>query len=375
MPASRFGIDLNWVCTVALAAPVLAWATLFLFAVTVWMICEIIRVRFQRVLSARRDADIVQIWEAVLFETALNDDPPFMPVLIRRDRERVLAIWCRVGDYVTGEAQQRLAAAGRRAGLDRFALTIFRPPWTRWRHPSSVATLLAIRAAERMHLTAAWPQLERIVRDGPAPLDRYAARALVSLDPGRAAKAVLPALVRQGRWARHLVEDLVEAGAARAIEVYAELMVTEGEAAIPGLALLLDRCADPRSLVAARARLTAATTNDPEAIAALLNTLSVVGGKSERRLVQAFAGHEQWFVRMRAAQALGRCGDRRDAELLESLLSDTNWYTRYHAARALLRMPDLGEDFLRSVITRTTDPFAHDMAVHVIAEADAPAAR
>lgn len=217
--------------------------------------------------------------------------------------------------------------------------------------------------------------IKKIVRVGPAPLDRFAARALVAIDAAAAAPAILPALIRQGRWAAHLVEDLMEVGVASAVADYAALLEEASDEAIPGLALLLDRCNNPITLPAVRSCLAAEQTRDPDALAALLNTLSVVGGQGERKLVHSFTGHEQWFVRMRAAQAIGQCGDLRDAALLDSLLGDQNWYTRYHAARAMLAIAELGQNYLQAFAERTEDSFAHDMAMHVLAEAKVAALR
>lgn len=349
--------------------------TLFFFGLTLWMIVEIILVRLQAVAGLKRDDALTKVWEGVFFAAVIGDEVPSPPPIGRRDGASVLKVWNHVANDVAGSALARLGDLARRIGLDQVALGILRPPALRLRNPSHVEVLLALRAAERLALQPAWERLKEIVRDGPAPLDRYAARALVALDPRGAAPAILPVLIRQGRWARHLVEDLFEAGAAKATDAYAQLLETAPDEAVPGLALLLDRCNDRRTLDAVRARLSLATTQDPEAAAALLNTLGVVGGEGERELIRTFADHELWFVRMRAAQALGQCGDRRDAAMLEQLLCDQNWYTRYHAARALLRIAELGEPCLAEFADRTQDLFARDMALHVLAEATAPAVR
>lgn len=353
----------------------LAWATLFLCLLTAWMIVEIVAVRLGAAAALRRERALEQVWESCFFAAALGDAPPPPPRLARRDRIRVLKIWCRIGDQVIGESRERLAALGIAIGLDRVAGRILAPPLVVMRMPSSVELLLAIRAAERMRLHRHWQRLTRLVAAGPAPLDRVAARALVALDARRAAHAIIPALIRQGRWARHLVEDLVEAGAADALDAYAALLGTVAEDVIPGLALLLDRCNDARAVPAVRARLSDPATQDADAVAALLNTLGEIGGATERRLVRAFIAHDSWVVRMRAAQALGQCGDDADADILEILLGDANWYTRYHAARAMLRLPGLGAAHLEALAATASDRFARDMARHVLAETATPAVR
>ena len=358
-----------------LSTQAMVWATLFFLGVTAWMLAVVFFVKWQQQRSLGRDQKLTEVWEDLFFAAVTGDEPESLPVIGRRDRRHVLKIWCHIGNSVAGDALDRLTDLGRRLGLDQVALAILTPGGLRLANPSSAEVLLALRAAERLQIVAVWEPLKKIVSVGPAPLDRFAARALVAIDATAAAPAILPALIRQGRWAAHLVEDLMEVGVADAVEHYAALLEEVSDEAIPGLALLLDRCNNPITLLAVRSRLAADQTLDPDALAALLNTLSVVGGEAERKMVSAFSGHEQWFVRMRAAQAVGQCGDQRDAALLESLLSDPNWYARYHAARAVLAITELGRSYLQAFAERTEDRFAHDMALHVLAEAEAPALR
>lgn len=353
----------------------MVWATLFFLGVTAWMIAVVFFVKWQQQRSLGRDQQLIGVWEGLFFAAITGDEMESLPAISRLDRSHVLKIWCHIANDVAGDALDRLTQLGRRIGIDQIALAILVPGGLRLANPSSVEVLLALRAAERLRISAVWEPLKKIVRVGPAPLDRFAARALVAIDAAAAAPAILPALIRQGRWAAHLVEDLMEVGVASAVADYAALLEEVSDEAIPGLALLLDRCNNPITLPAVRSRLAADQTLDPDALAALLNTLSVVGGEAERKIVSAFSGHQQWFVRMRAAQAIGQCGDQRDAALLESLLSDQNWYTRYHAARAVLAITELGGGYLQAFAERTEDRFAHDMALHVLAEAEAPALR
>jgi|GEM_PF-430374 len=353
----------------------MVWATLFFLGVTAWMIGVVVFVKWQQQHSFIRDQKLIATWEGLFFAAITGDDMGSPPAINRVDRRHVLKIWCHIADDVAGDGLDRLTDLGRRIGLDRVALAILKPGRLRLATPSPVEVLLALRAAERLRIGAVWEPLKKVVRVGPAPLDRFAARALVAIDAPAAAPAILPALIRQGRWAAHLVEDLMEVGIASAVEDYAALLNDVNDDAIPGLALLLARCDNPIVLPAVRRRLAAEQTRDPDALAALLNTLSLVGAQGERKLVSSFTGHEQWFVRMRAAQAIGQCGDQRDAASLESLLSDPNWYVRYHAARAVLAITELGGSYLRAIAERTEDRFAHDMALHVLAEAEAPALR
>ena len=375
MSASPFGTDWLGAFDALFAQPVLLWSTVFFFVITLAMIGEIIVLRFLVVHVRRRRIRLTARWEPIFFAAVVGDPLPQPPPIRPHERNEVLRVWCNVGDNVSGDARQRLNETGRSLGIPAIALDILRPRSALFGRPTQLDELLALQAVERLKLLTAQGYLEEYVLRAPPPLDRFAARALVSLDPIATAPSIVPVLERQGRWARHLVEDLYDAGAAQASLAYAELLITAPEEAVPGLALLLDRIGDPATVPAVRKRLTRSTDHSPETVAALLNTLSEVGGGGERRLVLAFTAHETWFVRMRATQALGRCGNPHDAGVLETLLCDSNWHTRYHAARAILSLPQLGADHLRAFADRTKDRFAQDMVAHVLAEAQAPAVR
>ncbi len=351
------------------------WVALWLGGITLWMIGQIFAIQVARRLTDARAARLEVAWEPLLFGAATGDVPSALPPLGRRDRLPLLRLWCRISEYLADDAQNTLNEIARRAGLDDYARRILQPGWLVIAAPTQVEIILALQVVRRLQLVSAWLGVVKFVRKGPSPLDRYAAQTLVALDARRAARFVIPVLDRQGRWARHLVEDLLDVGVADAVDAYAELLAHVPESTVPGLALLLERCAQPRVAPAVRARLHDPATRDPETIAALLHTLSVIGEATDYQLILAFVAHPQWFVRMRAAQALGRCGDQVEAGVLETLLCDTNWYTRYHAARAILAVPALGAQHLEGLKTTCNDRFGRDIATHALAELEAPAVR
>jgi len=76
-------------------------------------------------------------------------------------------------------------------------------------------------------------------------------------------------------------------------------------------------------------------------------------------------------VRVQAARALGRVGERSDAERLVALLGDAQWWVRYRAAQALLELPALSRADLDALRASLTDRFAADMLSQAMAESEA----
>nr|WP_308633763.1 HEAT repeat domain-containing protein [Massilia sp. YIM B02769] len=87
--------------------------------------------------------------------------------------------------------------------------------------------------------------------------------------------------------------------------------------------------------------------------------------------VRALLAHEDWQVRVQAARALGRIGERADAERLVALLGDAQWWVRYRAAQALLELPALSGADLAALHASLTDRFAADMLAQAMAESGA----
>ena len=86
-------------------------------------------------------------------------------------------------------------------------------------------------------------------------------------------------------------------------------------------------------------------------------------------MVEGLAKHKVWFVRMQAANLLGRFGRREDYRILEPLLSDTEWWVRYRAAQAITKLQFLGPHALRNLRDRQQDPYARDILSQALAEA------
>jgi HEAT repeat protein len=73
-------------------------------------------------------------------------------------------------------------------------------------------------------------------------------------------------------------------------------------------------------------------------------------------------------VRVQAARALARIGERTDIDLLAPLLGDREWWVRYRAAQALASLAALYGQPLDVVGHTLSDRFARDMLAQVMAE-------
>jgi HEAT repeat protein len=110
---------------------------------------------------------------------------------------------------------------------------------------------------------------------------------------------------------------------------------------------------------------------DNQAVAVVTAALRIVNTPLLQAQVRERLAHADWQVRVQAAKALGRIGDRSDVERLVALLADREWWVRYRAAQALVELPWMQRADLEALRASLDDRFAADMLAQVTAELDA----
>jgi len=111
-------------------------------------------------------------------------------------------------------------------------------------------------------------------------------------------------------------------------------------------------------------------TQHQEEIAALLRTLSQFEQPGLREIIVPYLRHENLYVRIQAAKAMGHVGIEADIEALKPLLSESEWWLRYRAARAICRLCDLQWEKLEAIRSKLSDKFARDILQHAYEELD-----
>ncbi|WP_305823034.1 HEAT repeat domain-containing protein [Massilia brevitalea] len=177
--------------------------------------------------------------------------------------------------------------------------------------------------------------------------------ALVRIDPQAAADYMVPLFIAREDWALSLAAGILQQA---------------GEPAGAALARhlpQLDAAHLPRGLRIAEAL---HVTLPAGLLAGALRSEAMPVVIAE---VRALLAHEDWQVRVQAARALGRVGERSDAARLAALLGDAQWWVRYRAAQALLELPALSRADLEALRASLTDRFAADMLGQAMAESGA----
>ena len=224
--------------------------------------------------------------------------------------------------------------------------------------------LLAVQALGFLHDLECWNEIKALLEHKNITISITAATALVHINAREAIRLIMPMIGTRPSWPRTQIgrtlnlagPDAVTGSLCRAIE-------SAGSDEAVCLLQFYESAfmVDIDSLVA---RLLI-SRSEPAVIAA---ALKAVRGQLPNRMIEGLAKHKTWFVRMQAANVLGRFGRREDYRILEPLLSDTEWWVRYRAAQAITKLPFLGPNALRKLRDRQKDRYARDILQQALAE-------
>ncbi|MCC2955720.1 HEAT repeat domain-containing protein [Massilia sp. IC2-477] len=333
------------------------WTGAIALGLTLLLALQIVLLRMALRRRERRAAAALQRWRPLLNQAIVGEQPD-LPALAPRERLPFLHLWAHLQGSLRGEASEALNTVARRLGVDSLARGMLA-------RGARDERLLASLVLGHLRDREAWSQLLALARTPDSALSLTALWALVRVDPDAAAEYLTPLFIEREDWALSHVAGILQQASSPVAQVLARLLPQLGEARLPRALRIAEslRVTLPAGVLAGALR----STSSAVVIAALR------GVRTPETLpeVRALLGHEDWQVRVQAARALGRVGERSDAARLTQLLGDPQWWVRYRAAQALRELPLLARADLEAVRASLTDRFALDMLDQVLAEEEA----
>ena len=330
-------------------------------ALTVVLFLYSLGLRAAHIAHAREMQRLKAGWWPVLARASMGERGPLgsrRRKLGSTSRVRLLREWCRFRAHIRGDPTVVLEELAIELGLLATARKLL------GRHAMS-KRLLAMQALGYLRDEESWMRIETLLTHSSVPMSITAATALVYIDPERAVPIIIPIICQHKRWPRTQIgrilniagPDNVTRPLCRAIEA------ADDDDAICMLQFFESAYMNEIDSLAARLLTTRA---DPGVLAAALKS---VRGHLPDPVIHRLATHKVWYVRMQAANVLGRFGRREDYAVLEPLLSDPEWWVRYRAAQAITKLPFLGPNALRKLCNRQRDRYARGAMRHALAEA------
>lgn len=337
------------------------WAIAGVLVTTLVLFVYTIGLRVATMAAKQRRKNFLARWRDV-FASAMLDAKTAaelrLPFVRRSDRIDLLEEWNRTRSMVDGTAVDNLITLAHRTRIPKLAHKRFRSRRMRSR-------ILAVQTLGHLRETSFRDQIAELLEEENTVLSITAAAALVDIDPDYALGLIVPMISKRRDWPKNRVSVLLrDAGSERISEpLFRAIRSAENEDKT--YLLQFARLMESETLDAMLGDLIR-ESND----AGVLNAaLKIVRGYHGVPRMAALTQHEAWFVRMQAANVLGRIGQQEHVSLLESLLDDQEWWVRYRAAQAITRLPFLGPNHLRRMRLRQSDRFATDILQQAFAEA------
>jgi HEAT repeat protein len=314
--------------------------------------------RVRGALGSRRSVSVRARWAPAIDAVVAGLEVP-SPILGWRERRDVLRLWCHYHESLAGAASQTLNRLAWRVGLDDTARQLLRSRRLTDR-------MLAVTAVGHLRDSAAWPDLVTMATPG-TPLWEPAARALVRIDAETAVRTLAPVMGGSGL---HVSRGAAALAAAAPDVVAAALgeILLEADSGEPQVRLLKLLASTRSTAALGSVRQLLATTADAEVIASSLRVLAAIRDPRDAVIVRPFADHSTWFVRLHAAEALGRMGCREDEAILFRLLEDREWLVRRAAADALAAARFSPAEWLETLVDVHPDDGARVALAHALAE-------
>ena len=286
-------------------------------------------------------------------------DENWMDVALRKlPRTELRGLLIKHFEVTSGRARERLQELYIRLGFDKTDIrSTYAVVW--WRRAS------ALRALGRLENEAFRPVFLRMLRDKHELVSIEAAKALGSIGDVRGLESLAEMVRHPSRWAALLFADVAKKIGDDGLAFIRNLVLEDPRPAVRATALDALRIArDMRCVDVVRPLL---AVEDKELRARAIKTLSEVGAVDAVPDILRLLGDDAWEVRAQAVKAAARLGgDEQVYRALRWALGDSSWWVRLNAAQGLSGLGDRGKAVLTEVSRTSPDPFARDIAAHVM---------
>lgn len=332
------------------------WAGRLIFAFVAGTFIIILVIEWLLVLRGRREKKFMTVWEPILSLSTVETVEK-LPVLQSKNRVFFLVLWNHYQQSLKGEPKENLNKLVRHIGLNSKILRDLRSF-------STHKKLLAIMTVGHLREERAWDYLIKLSHSRNIPLSLMAARALLLIDLDKGLPQFMNLLIERCDWSPALVGSVLkEAGADAISSPLAAAALNAPEKMVARLVEYFSIAHQEKVSFAIHQILS--DSQDPETIAACLRVLS---DPNDLETARYYLKHPAWFVRVQAANFIGRYGCQEDQNVLIPLLSDSEWWVRYKSSVALASLPKMTASRMREIYLDQTDRYARDMLDQAIAE-------
>ncbi|MBP2656115.1 MAG: heat repeat protein [Firmicutes bacterium] len=296
-----------------------------------------------------------------IMEKGMYELPKAVPTLKRSELVYFLWLWNSLQERLKGEVKENLNVVARMAKVDAMLEGLL---WSN----SVNSRLLAMNTAGHLQALTVWGELKNFVQTSENPVVALTAvRSLIRIDSKAAAAVFIPLIGIHKEWPPTQVAGRLKEVKPDAASAYLEgIILAASNEELPRLIRYL-RFASVRTAIFVVEGLLAKADNE-EVIAACLSVIGEVDSGQSLHLLRRYADHPKWVIKVQVANGLSKQGTQEDVALLLNFLGDREWWVRYRAAHALGSLPFMTLAQLEELKRGLEDSYAIDALMQVIEE-------
>lgn len=336
------------------------WLFVGVMAATAVLFVYTLGLRTATILQARNRVRCIRVWHTIFAAAMMSRDEArniALPHIGRADRSDLLEEWNSIRSLVEGEAARNLIILARRAGIHALAARLARKRGVKPR-------ILAAQTFGNLGDKKYYDDMRELIDHPNAAVSVTAAHALVQIDPDRAVNVFVPMIEKRRDWPLNRVSIILSRAGSERIGEPMYRVTRSADSNGKAYLLKFGHLVESEVMYALIEELLRESDDN----AVLAAALKLVRGYRGVPRLAALIKHDEWYVRLQAAKAIGRVGREEHLSLLEILLGDREWWVRYRAAQAIVSLPFLGPNQLRRLVEQQTDRYAADMLRQAIAE-------
>lgn len=334
------------------------YAAIGVFTLVILLIIQVIILRMRFLSNHKQRTLLVEKWRPKLTQIIMGESAD-VSILPPNETCIFLEEWNRMFGTIRGENLASLIKLASRFHINYFALNMLK---THSLHDR----LLAIITLGHMKEYSARDVLIKLLDDQHPVISITAARALMWIDSKQAIELIIPKILNRDDWTwANVAHVLRQANPLLICEELSKLVVEAPVTKQPSILRYLEtsNCLQFTTIVSDILN----TTKDDRVASVCLH---ITTDPASIEKIRTYTSHERWHVRMHAASAVGRLGNKEDIKILLDMIEDDNWWVRYRAAQAILKLPGQDINSIKKNIDLKKDKFSQDILTHVLAESE-----
>lgn len=342
------------------------WGSVFMMIGVLLILICLLAFRISFLLSRFRRNRIEEEWSEVFRYLRAGEEPHSYPVLSRGEKPAFLEFWLENRKLANGRFAVMLDELAQRIALQQTVINILHPgkleimPRKVWLQGLAISAIEYLDSEETREVLLTMTAADNLF------LVVQACTTLAKLRVPKFEKEIIQTMFRFPADAPEIFAKVSQAGGSEVLHVIQPFLNRLPHHTVMNFISLAEQSHDDSLVPILLYRLRVTTSQ--EEISALLRTLSLFEYPGLREAVLPFLKHQNLYVRIQAAKAIGRLGNESDIDRLLPLLSEEDWWLRYRAARAICKLNKMDRDSIARVSSNLSDKFARDIINHAYQE-------